>query len=50
MNDKTKSITEIIEETKEVMCDQYCKYADTWKNNESDEWPEECNNCPLNNL
>ena len=44
-----KSVTEIIEEVKKEICDRYCKYADTY-NYDSDEMPEECNNCPLNRL
>ena len=47
-----KSITEILEEVKEAMCDNYCKYSNMEHDNE--EWLFEkgspCETCPLNRL
>lgn len=51
-----KSVTEIIEEIKCEMCDQYCKYPDIYNTREdSDEEydkmiAEVCDSCPLNRL
>ena len=52
-NDKTKTITEQIQEVADDFCDNYCKYPDIWdeekegcKLSESDH----CRNCPLNRL
>lgn len=47
------SITEIIEEVKEKMCNDYCKYPHEW--DEKKEGMELCEsdvclNCPLNKL
>ena len=48
-----KSITEQIEEIKEDICNNYCKYPDTWdEQKEGCELidREHCQNCPLNRL
>lgn len=48
-----KSITEQIEEIKEDICNNYCKYPDTWdEQKEGCELidSEHCQNCPLNRL
>lgn len=45
--------SEIISEVIEKMCNDYCKYQDTWdKEKEGVElWESEiCQNCPLNRL
>ena len=47
-----KSITEILEEVKEAMCDDYCKYPNM--KNDNEDWLFEkgspCETCPLNRL
>lgn len=47
-----ESITEILKEIKEAMCDNYCKYPDMKNDNEN--WLFEdgspCETCPLNRL
>lgn len=54
--DKTTTITGILEEVKESICDSYCKYADIIKNvhmtdAEYNDWLEKyCSNCPLDRL
>jgi len=51
-----KAIHEILEEVREDICDNYCKYEDVIKNvhmtdEEYDKWIEEhCEKCPLNKL
>lgn len=48
-----KSITEILQEVTEDICNNYCKYPDTWdEEKEGCELCESdiCNNCPLNRL
>lgn len=48
-----KSITEQIEEIKEDICNNYCKYPDIWdEQKEGCELidSEHCQNCPLNRL
>lgn len=47
------TVQEIIEEVKNDMCRNYCKYTDTWDEEaEGCELPESeiCANCPLNKL
>ena len=53
MAETTQSITEQIEDIKEQICNEYCKYPNQWDENvmgyelcES----EVCANCPLNRL
>ena len=48
-----KTIPEQIEEIKYDMCQNYCKFPDTWDETaEGMELPESehCQNCPLNRL
>ena len=52
-NDKSKTITQQIQEVADDFCDNYCKYPDIWDEeaegcelSESDH----CRNCPLNRL
>lgn len=51
-----KSITEIIEEVKEEMCDKFCKYPDQpISEGKTEDWmycdeDSPCNDCPLNRL
>lgn len=52
---KVETITEILENIKEIMCDRYCKYPTTYKLESNGDFiyddPESpCNNCPLNYL
>ena len=47
------TVTEIIEDVKEHVCRDICKYTDTWdEEKEGCEICESdyCRNCPLNNL
>lgn len=48
-----KTVSEILEEVKNVMCSNYCKWPDQW--DEEEEEMElfdsyQCKNCPLNRL
>lgn len=48
-----KSVTELIEEAKEIMCKEFCKYPETWDEEaEGCELSESeiCDGCPLNRL
>lgn len=47
-----KSISEIIEEVKADICDHYCKWPDTWDEEEQGETLEDgkCVSCPLSKL
>lgn len=55
-DDTEVTITQKIEQVKEKMCDEYCKYSCMNPPEGKDEdwlWNDEdspCNNCPLNNL
>jgi hypothetical protein len=46
------TISEIVEEVKEQICDQYCKYRETAEKHEIgfDALIEKCGDCPLNRL
>lgn len=47
------SITEIIEEVKEQICNDYCRYPREWDEEEQGcdlSESETCANCPLNRL
>ena len=45
------SIQEIIEEVKEDICNNYCKYPEQWKEEDGELCESEiCANCPLNRL
>jgi len=52
--DKEKSVTKIIDEVIEEICNKYCKYPDIWEAEEHDDIDlsesEICENCPLNRL
>lgn len=47
-----KSITEILYEVTEEICNHYCKYPDIWDEETQGELCESdiCSNCPLNRL
>jgi hypothetical protein len=45
--EKQKSVSEIIEDIKTEICNDYCKYGQGLRN---DDLPEECDGCPLNRL
>lgn len=47
-----KSVSEIIHEVTEDICNHYCKYPDTWdEETQGDLFDSEiCQNCPLNRL
>lgn len=51
--EEVKSITDILEDARNDMCTNYCKYPDTWdEEKEGIELmdSEVCINCPLNRL
>lgn len=56
MKDKEKTVSEIIEEVKTEICDNYCKYPAIYDTREDssenyDEMMEKiCANCPLDRL
>lgn len=45
-----KSIIQLIEETSEDICDNFCKYRDTCDENCECEWLRSGNNCPLDRM
>lgn len=49
-----KSITEILDEVREDMCNNYCKYPNEKGHEDNPDWLFEegtpCKNCPLNRL
>lgn len=45
---KQKSVSDIIEEVREEICDKYCKYSD--RGIDDDDIEKLCTNCPLNKL
>lgn len=47
--EERKTISDILEEVKEQMCDKYCKYSEQAKD-EEELWNEICDKCPLNRL
>ena len=48
---EVKSVTDMIEEVKEQMCNDYCRYThQSWEALEEDRILEICENCPLNRL
>lgn len=51
-DDQAASVTEIIEEVKEEMCDHYCKWPDQYKHVGSYGMilQKYCDRCPLNRL
>ena len=53
MEQESKTVTQIINEVKEQMCDHYCRYRDLWNENTTGEelWVSEiCHKCPLERL
>ncbi len=56
MENKEKTVSEIIEEVKTEICDKYCKYSDInytreYSDEEYDKMMEKiCANCPLDRL
>lgn len=42
-----ETVTDIIEEVKTEICDNYCKYVDQLS---EEELNEKCSNCPLSRL
>lgn len=56
MENKEKTVLEIIEEVRSEICDKYCKYSDInytreYSDGEYDKMMEEvCDNCPLSRL
>lgn len=49
INPESKTVTDILEEVKKEMCDEYCVYAKLTPNFQK-EAEETCNRCPLNRL
>lgn len=47
--EKQKSISDLLEEAKEEMCDNYCKFSEQAKD-EEELWNTICDKCPLNKL
>lgn len=49
---KSISATEIIDEVRERMCNEYCRYSHDWDyETQGDLWESEiCASCPLNRL
>lgn len=48
-----KTVTQIIEEVLETMCNEYCRYTEDVLNSLDDGYettPVQCENCPLNRL
>jgi len=45
-----KSATDIIEEIRENICDNFCEYRDTCDDNCECEWIRQGNDCPLDAL
>ena len=54
IEEELMSVTEIIEEVKEQMCNDYCRYPREWDEEEHDGLElydsDVCANCPLNRL
>lgn len=48
-----KTISEILDEVKNDMCNDYCKWPNAWDEDKEEialEDSEQCKNCPLNRL
>ena len=45
-----KVVSEIIEDVKAEICDNYCKYPEQWVDKEGEMMDEICKNCPLGKL
>lgn len=45
-----KSVTDLIEEVREEICNKYCKYYDMDHELAQDDLEEICKSCPLNKL
>ena len=48
--EKIKSVSEIIENVKTEMCDEYCKYPYQFSEDEQDALYAICETCPLERL
>ena len=51
--DRIKGVPEIIEEVKDDICNNYCKWPDIWDEEAEGcelEESDHCRNCPLNRL
>jgi hypothetical protein len=45
------TVSKILSEVVESICDEYCKYPEQYKgDNEDDLYSEHCDKCPLNKL
>ncbi|MEE1048208.1 MAG: hypothetical protein U0M60_12395 [Clostridia bacterium] len=45
------TVTAILQEVIQKMCDEYCKYPEQYKGEDEDKlYEEKCDNCPLNLL
>lgn len=45
------TVSKILEEVIDSMCDKYCKYPEQYKDdNEDDLYAKHCDKCPLNKL
>lgn len=46
---KKQTVTGILHEVIQKMCDEYCKYPEQYKGEDEDKlYEEKCDNCPLN--
>ena len=45
-----ETVHNILVEVIEEMCDKYCKYPDSYDEDDDMMYDERCNNCPLNKL
>ena len=48
MEEEYITIPKCLEKIANLMCDNYCKFPDEYKENEDALWKEKCENCPLN--
>lgn len=52
--EKAKTVSQIIEEVKMEICDNYCRYSTIYNTDNEDEYDEmigkRCSNCPLDRL
>ena len=50
IRESQKTVSEIIEEIKAEICDDYCKYPKKYKDEDALLESDTCNRCPLNRL
>ena len=54
MENKEKTVSQIIEEVKTEICDKYCRYPTMYDMDDEDQYNEMiekvCSNCPLDRL